>query len=109
MRMLRLAVVCLLALGFTPGAGELVSDAAHLVLEGHTAHSADHDDHGSHGAEHGCTGWHHTCPCHTSVSFVVVSSPGVPVAASSVLPSRFEAHDRGPEGVERTLERPPRA
>ena len=61
----------ILALAMTPGAVEILENAAHLVTEGHLAHVApDGDRHEPAGPEHGCTPVFHHCGCHASLAFV---------------------------------------
>ncbi len=55
----------------TPGATEIVENAAHLLANGHGAHAFDDAEHSPAGDEHGCSSTFHTCSCHNSTSFVV--------------------------------------
>lgn len=91
-------VAFLLAFSLVPGGAEIVENAAHLVVAGHTAHALDDADHASHGAEHGCSGVVHVCPCHSSTCFVV--SEGV-AAGSDRVPSS------SPYGVGLSMTTPP--
>jgi len=63
--MSRVFQLCALLLAFllTPGAGEVVENAVHLVADGHTAHAIDDAEHAPAGDEHGCTGMMHCCAC----------------------------------------------
>lgn len=88
--MTRLAAVALILLavwGLVPTVGELVENAAHLLLEGHSAHNApDGHHHEPAGPEHGCGGAVHLCSCCVSLS---------------CLPTVGLAEVRAPETVER--------
>ena len=108
MRVLRALVLGILLLGFTPGLLEWVHDAAHFALEGHSAHAAEHVEHEGADPEHSCTGWHHTCPCHSSASFVPVEPLAVLAAAVSTRPMEPPTVDLGPDGVGPSIDRPPR-
>lgn len=109
MALLRTLLIGLLVVGFTPGVAELLSDGAHLLLSGHSAHADHHGDHEGPGPEHGCTGWNHQCACHTSLSLIPSLEPALPVAASGGVALWLARRDRGADGVSFDLERPPRA
>lgn len=65
-----------LALALTPGAVEILENAAHLATEGHLAHVApDGDRHRPTGPEHGCTPVFHFCGCHASLAFLGTQPP----------------------------------
>jgi hypothetical protein len=55
----------------TPGATELLENAAHLAVEGHGAHALDDAEHAPEGDEHGCSSTFHVCACHSSTCFVM--------------------------------------
>ncbi|MBV1861326.1 MAG: hypothetical protein KUG77_23105 [Nannocystaceae bacterium] len=82
--MSRIFQLCALLLAFllTPGAGEVVENAVHLVADGHTAHSIDDAEHAPAGDEHGCTGMMHSCACHGVPSVALCDAP-VALAASA--------------------------
>jgi len=109
MRPLRSLLVFFLVLGFTPGLGELISDASHLLLEGHSAHAEHHAEHDGPSEEHGCTGWQHTCTCHNSLSVITVAEPGLPVVVGAGVSVWMTPRDRRADGVSFGIERPPRA
>ena len=69
------ALALVLAYAITPGAGELIENAVHLVMTGHTAHAAHQDGHEPQGDEHGCSGPFHVCPCHGTAAFVAERAP----------------------------------
>lgn len=76
------AVALLLTL--IPGAGELVENFGHMLIEGHLAHASETgDEHSEAGTEHGCTGTFHLCGCHASISFL----------QPSPLPGFFSPHN----------------
>lgn len=83
--MSRVFQLCALLLAFllTPGSGELMENAVHLVSDGHTAHSIDDAEHAPAGDEHGCTGMMHCCAC-CGVPPVALSDARVPVVDSAL-------------------------
>lgn len=115
MRFSRTVLIGLVVVGFTPGAAELLADGAHLLFDGHTAHAQEHahGEHGEHGhdgpdPEHGCTGWLHTCACHTSLSVIPMIDGGLPRLAAGGVSMWPGLRDRGADGVSFGIERPPR-
>ncbi len=64
-------LILFLVFVLTPGATEIVENAAHLVANGHGAHAVDDAEHSPVGDEHGCSSTFHTCSCHSSTSFVL--------------------------------------
>jgi len=88
---MRFALVIWLAIGMTPGLGEVAESMVHLATSGHLAHSdADHGDLGDLGSEHGCGTTQHHCDC--CASQVAASAPRIevsvaPVTAAGQLPS----------------------
>ncbi|MDD9935661.1 MAG: hypothetical protein OXT09_18765 [Myxococcales bacterium] len=107
MRWLRSLFVIALCVGFTPGLGELVSDGLHAITEGHTHHAEGHEPPD---AEHGCTGWQHTCGCHVSLSIAPAVGGAAVAPAPAITVEQPQASDRrGPVGVRDGVERPPRA
>jgi hypothetical protein len=100
----------LLAFMLTPGSGELVENAVHLVADGHLAHAIDDAEHAPQGDEHGCTGVMHTCACHCCPSVALSDPPLAP--ESSVLElgiARFDVRGGPAVGHGLRLERPPAA
>jgi hypothetical protein len=111
---LRSVLIATVVLGFTPGVGELIRDGVHLLVEGYSAHDGDAhhehgDDHGGAGTEHGCSGSHHTCGCCVSLTFLAAAELHLPPAPSETTRLLLDALARGPEGIERGLDRPPAA
>jgi hypothetical protein len=101
-------IAVLLAYAITPGAGEMVENLAHFVLDGHGAHA-------HHGAEeapckdaHGCSGPFQTCPCHGTSAFVVDEGP-IEVAAAEleVVSLQWFVADLDAVGVVTGVFRPP--
>ena len=113
MRWLRSLVVLTLCFGVTPGLGELVSDATHLIADGHSHHAEGHDEADGHeetDTEHGCTGWQHTCGCCASMSVApAVAVLVLPAVAPNEIALAPDATGRRAKGVHDDLERPPRA
>jgi hypothetical protein len=65
-----------LAYVIAPGAGEIIENVAHYLLDGHAAHAAHEDaDQTPHEDAHGCSGPFQTCPCHGTSAFVADSPP----------------------------------
>ena len=59
----------LLLWALAPAGGEILENALHFVLEGHSAHgTAEGDLHDPMGPEHGCTDVVHLCSCCVSLS-----------------------------------------
>lgn len=80
-------LACVLLFFVVPGVEEWVSDAVHVVLDGHTFHDQGHEE-----PDHCCSGAFHFCGCHAL-------SPAVPVVFASVLGS-------SPPGVLHDVPRP---
>lgn len=81
---MRFLLVMWLAVGMTPGLGEIAETVVHLATSGHLAHSdADNGDLGNQGDEHGCGTTQHLCGCCASQ---VVSSSSRPEVAVSPVP-----------------------
>lgn len=98
-----------LLLVLTPGLGEMVENALHLVAEGHPAHAQGHgDDHAARGPEHGCNGTFHFCSCHSSTGLRPVRSPRAlaPDVIAILAPARAGSTH---SGFHHVPERPPRA
>ena len=65
-----------MALLMFPGTVEVVQDAVHLAVEGHSAHDDSVDHHADDPSdEHGCSGPYHACTCCTSATFVAHVAP----------------------------------
>jgi len=80
---MRFVLVMWLAVGMTPGLGEVAETVVHLATSGHLAHSdADQGDLGNQGDEHGCGTTQHHCGC--CVSQVVAAAPRTEVAMNVV-------------------------
>lgn len=58
-------VALFFVLGSVPGIEEFCEDAAHYVVDGHTAHDKGHE---SEQPGHCCSGLFHLCVCHPHVS-----------------------------------------
>lgn len=96
-----------LALAMTPGAVEIMENAAHLLSEGHLAHGdADGDRHEPSGPEHGCTPVFHFCGCHASLAFLGTQPPP-PTNLRVVGFSRELAPDPQLTGFWPSIDRPP--
>lgn len=77
---MRFLLVMWLAVGMTPGLGEVAETVVHLATSGHLAHSdADHGDLGNQGDEHGCGTTQHLCGCCASQAVSAASRPEVSV------------------------------
>jgi len=112
MSMKRIAAVgltMLLLWALAPAGGEILENALHFVLEGHSAHgTADGDDHDPMGPEHGCTDVVHLCSCCVSLSILATDAVAIapshdseePVATASAVVPLFAAAG---------IYRPPRA
>lgn len=93
-RFLRMMLCGLALLGLMPGTAEIVENIAHLLHDGHLAHSASHaiaaDDEGcSPTTEHGCTPMSHHCSCCVSLAALpVLPEPFVLPAPPFALASR---------------------
>ena len=68
-------IVVLLAYAVTPGAGEMVENVAHFVVDGHAAHVGHDAEEEPCNDSHGCSGPFQTCPCHGTAAFVVDDGP----------------------------------
>ncbi len=106
-----LSRICVLALilALAPGAAEVAENLAHLVREGHLAHvqpAADH--HEPVGPEHGCTPTSHLCPCHSSLTFLMVEAKLVSAPSPGGLCSE-PPPARPQKGFTPAVKRPPRA
>lgn len=101
-------VAALLVYVMTPAAGEVVENAVHLVLTGHTAHALHDGAHQPDSPEHGCSGPFHICHCHSSVSF---TAPCVAVDVGAPFPRDVEVvwfdHDVPSEAHRDGVFRPP--
>lgn len=104
-----------IALMLFPRASELVSDLGHLLLTGHTGHSAEvvADDHEPHDGsdEHGCSGLFHTCRCCATplVLAVAPASSGDKVDDGRDSPAPSAVASAVREGHRQRLFRPPAA
>ena len=76
-------IAVLLAYAITPGAGEMVENAAHFVIDGHGAHAHHDAEEAPCKDAHGCSGPFQTCPCHGTSAFVV-DNVAIEVAASEL-------------------------
>ena len=106
MLVLRNLLALTLAISLSPGLVELLDDAAHLALEGHT----DHVDGEDACPEHGCTPGSHHCGCCTSIAVAgAPSAAAVPFSRAIQRRWSIDLVRRGPEGATSRLRRPPRA
>jgi len=100
------AFVYVLALSMSPGLVELVDDAGHVLLEGHT----DCEEDGDECCGTGCTPTSHHCGCCISIAMAPASvscdvdGPNYAQSLRAPLPE-----EDGPSGVRSELERPPSA
>lgn len=100
-------VACALLFFIVPGAEEIVGDALHIVMDGHTFHDEGHEE-----PDHCCSGAFHFCGCHAR-------SPAVPVLVArgvfAALPAALREIDppivigSPREGHARRIIRPPAA
>ena len=98
----------LLAYVITPGAGEMLENAAHYLLDGHAAHTAHDSDHGHDEDSHGCSGPFQTCPCHGTSAFVADGAPiEVEVARVRTETIQWFGADLEADGVLTGVFRPP--
>jgi len=110
MRLQRSKICCLvLVVVILPGIAEFLENAAHLVIEGHAAHTrADGDRHPPEGPEHGCTPAFHFCGCHASL--VLLGAEILPpILLRAVGSPARPAPDARSGGFSSTVDRPPRA
>ena len=78
-------LVMWLAVGMTPGLGEVAETVVHLATSGHLAHSdADQGDLGNQGDEHGCGTTQHLCGCCASQVVASAARPALSVALALV-------------------------
>lgn len=101
-RVLKLMICALLIFGLFPGSTELVETVAHLVHDGHLAHSEQHDlvaaseDCGD-SDEHGCTPLAHHCHCCVSISSILPRLPYLEVHAFRPGREKYRSlQERGP-------------
>lgn len=97
-----------LAYAITPGAGEMVENVAHYLLDGHAAHASHDTDQAPNGDAHGCSGPFQTCPCHGTSAFVADSPPievGVAHAVTQTVQWFVSVHQS--DGTQQTVFRPP--
>ena len=93
----------------TPMASEVTESLVHWVTDGHSAHAYEDAAHHSDEPEHGCSGSFHVCPCHSSVTFAVLTEN----TAQSVdlVPLDMVVHalsdDSPADGYRTTFFRPP--
>ncbi len=98
----------MLAYAITPGAGEMVENVAHYLLDGHAAHAAHNADQAPHGDAHGCSGPFETCPCHGTSAFLAESPPiEVGIAHAVTQATEWFVSVRKSDGTRSTLFRPP--
>ena len=98
---------CLLV-GFLPGFVELGEDMLHLVIEGHTLHTTDHDGEDER-PSHSCHDCSHCVSCHgQGTPFLAAASAHVP-AQTAVAGARHDRYSDGValDGVRSRLDRPP--
>lgn len=107
MRLARSALVLLLLAMLTPGARELVTDAARLLDAGHTQHADACQDAQGSTSEHDCSGLDHHCRC---CHVTVLPPPEMPPVPAPSVHQRdaFVRQTRAAEGHRRGLVRPPR-
>lgn len=103
-------IALMLVFVLTPGAAEIVENAAHLAKDGHTAHAIDDAEHTPAGDEHGCSGTIHVCACHSSTCFMV-SDRFPSVAPASLIDASLTSADGGhaAAGYRLGVHRPPAA
>lgn len=101
-------IAIILVFMLTPGAVELVENAAHMVSEGHSAHAFDDAGHTPEGDEHGCSGTFHACSCHASPVFIVgQSSLAVSMACPATTSHLVDHGARLTRGYDLGVFRPP--
>jgi hypothetical protein len=101
-------IAILLAYTVTPGAGEMVENAAHFVIDGHGAHATHEAEEEPCDDSHGCSGPFQTCPCHGTSAFVVDDGPiEVAVAELEIVTLQWFVADLEAEGVIAGVFRPP--
>jgi len=101
-------IAILLAYTVTPGAGEMLENAAHLVVDGHTAHSTHEAEEEPCNDSHGCSGPFQTCPCHGTSAFVIDDGPiEVAVAELEIVTLQRFVADLEADGVMTGVFRPP--
>ena len=78
-----------------PGAQELIEDAVHVLVDGHTAHDPEHADEQP---GHCCSGLFHSCACHVNA---VATAAGAP---TRLPPQHFARNHvtRGAPALDRT-------
>lgn len=109
-RVLRTLLYMLLLLGLIPGSHELLENLAHLLHDGHLAHSEAHEvaaeaERCAPDIEHGCTPLSHRCGCCVSL----VGLPGLPdpiVLPAPLLPEATRHPHIGAGPPLRTLDPP---
>jgi hypothetical protein len=83
---MRFLLVMWLALGLTPGLGEIAETVVHFARSGHVAHTeADQGDLGDQGPEHGCGTTQHRCGCCASQVFDPAPLPEVAGSTSPAI------------------------
>lgn len=103
-------LVLLLACALTPGLGEVVENAWHLVAAGHAAHaSQEGPGHAPAGDEHGCSGAFHLCSCHHSLASDLIPTPAGPRPRGPREETVLAAAETFLEPDLPGLDRPPRA
>ena len=110
MRVLRTLLVGCLLVGFLPGFVELGEDMLHLVMEGHTLHTTDHDGEEER-PSHGCDDCTHCVSCHgQGTPFVAAGSAHVGGPTTLASPD-YERYADGValDGVRARIDRPPQA
>jgi hypothetical protein len=84
----RTLIAVVLLFTMTPASGEILENAVHLILAGHTAHALADETHQPDEPEHGCSGPFHVCPCHSPTP---LTAPGVTSALGSPAPRESRA------------------
>ncbi|MDH3819205.1 MAG: hypothetical protein OES21_11350 [Myxococcales bacterium] len=101
-------IAVLLAYAITPGAGEMIENAAHFVVDGHVAHATHEAEEEPCNDSHGCSGPFQTCPCHGTSAFVVDDGPiEVAVAELEIVTLHWFVADLEAVGVMTGVFRPP--
>jgi hypothetical protein len=101
-------IAVLLAYTIAPGAGEMVENVAHFLVDGHAAHATHEAEEERCNDSHGCSGPFQTCPCHGTAAFVVDNEPvGVAAVDLDVAPLTWFVADLEADGVMTGVFRPP--
>lgn len=110
MRVLRTLLLASFLIGFLPSFVELSEDVLHLVMEGHTLHTTDHEGEGEQ-PSHGCDDCSHCVSCHgQGTPFAAPATAQLPAQPRCLRSTgRPSVVGNAQDGVRDRLERPPRA